>query len=278
MNELEIEARGLTFHLIADGPDDGDPLLLLHGFPQNSREWDRVAPLLHAAGLRTYALDQRGYSPGARPATVDAYALDECAADAAAVLDALDLAAVHVVGHDWGSLVAWQLAVDRPERVRTLTAVSVPHPAALAGAVGSDPDQQRRSSYVTLFRQEGKAERVLLAEDARRLRAMLTGVGEDRVDLYAAPLAEEDALTATLNWYRAMRYDELAATGPSNVPTTYVWSTGDLAVGRVAAQDCARHVTGEYRFVTLDDVSHWIPDEAPDALAGAVVARAALGT
>jgi pimeloyl-ACP methyl ester carboxylesterase len=276
MSSFQVRARGLTFDVIGGGPDDGDPLLLLHGFPQNGREWDRLTPLLHAAGLRTYALDQRGYSPGARPAGVAAYAMDECVADAAAVLDALDLPDAHLVGHDWGALVAWHLAVDRPERVRTLTAVSAPHPAALAAALSSDDDQRQRSSYVDLFRQEGKAEHVLLADGAGRLRAMLQGVGQDRVDLYAAPLREPGALTATLNWYRAMRIDTMAAVGPSTVPTTYVWSTGDAAMGRTSAQGCADHVTGDYRFVTLDEVSHWIPDEAPDALAGAVIARAAM--
>ncbi|GAB3860330.1 hypothetical protein GCM10029963_63080 [Micromonospora andamanensis] len=130
-------------------------MLLLHGFPQHSGEWDGVLPALHTAGLRSYALNQRGYSPQARPAEVEAYRLGELVADAAAVLDALGVPAAHVVGHDWGAVVGWALAATHPDRVRTLTAVSVPHPAAMAYALTHDPQQKARSAYMLLFRQPG---------------------------------------------------------------------------------------------------------------------------
>lgn len=268
----QVDARGLTFDVHTGGPPDGEPVLLLHGFPQHSGEWDGVVPALHEAGLRTYALDQRGYSPGARPAAVADYRIGECVADALAVLDALRVDAAHVVGHDWGALVAWQMAARDPRRLRSLTAVSVPHPLAMAHAMATDADQAARSSYIALFRQEGKAERVLLAEDAAALRRMLSG--SVRVQEYVAPMQEPGALTAALNWYRAMSRADLDAAGPVTVPTTYVWSDGDLAVGAVAAEACRDHVTADYRMVTLVGVSHWIPDEAPQAVAEAVLARA----
>jgi pimeloyl-ACP methyl ester carboxylesterase len=267
----QIAARGLTFDVHIGGPPDGEPVLLLHGFPQHSGEWDDVVPALHDTGLRTYALDQRGYSPGARPPAVADYRIAECVADALAVLDALRVDSAHVVGHDWGALVAWQLAARHPDRVRTLTAVSVPHPAAMAHAMATDADQRERSSYIGLFRQEGKAERVLLADDAAALRGMLSGCV--RVEEYVVPMQAPGALTAALNWYRAMSRAELGGVGPVPVPTTYVWSDRDLAVGAVAAKACGANVTGEYTFVPLAGVSHWIPDEAPQALADAVLAR-----
>jgi pimeloyl-ACP methyl ester carboxylesterase len=270
---MAITVRGLTFEVTTGGPQDGEPVLLLHGFPQHSAEWAGVVPALHAAGLRTYALDQRGYSPGARPADVSAYRLTELVADAVAVLDALGVDAVHLVGHDWGSAVAWTVAARHPDRVRTLTAVSVPHPAALGYALATDPDQQSRSAYFALFRQIGKAEQVLLADDAAALRAMLAAVGEDRVDGYLDRMLRPGALTAALNWYRAMSAREFAEVGPVSVPTTFVWSDGDIAVGRTAAESCAGQVTGDYRLVTLTGVTHWIPDQAPEALAEAVLAR-----
>ncbi|MBF9134221.1 alpha/beta hydrolase [Plantactinospora sp. S1510] len=274
---MAITVRGLTFEVTAGGPPDGEPVLLLHGFPQHSAQWSGVVPALHAAGLRTYALDQRGYSPGARPADVSAYRLTELVADAVAVLDALRVDTVHLIGHDWGSAVAWTIAARHPERVRTLTAVSVPHPAALASALASDPDQQSRSAYMALFRQAGQAEQALLADDAAALRAMLAGVGEDRVDSYLEPMLRPGALTAALNWYRAMSGRELAGIGPVSVPTTFVWSDGDIAVGRTAAEACAGQATGDYRFVALAGVTHWIPDQAPEALAGAALARIGAG-
>ncbi|NJP34790.1 alpha/beta fold hydrolase, partial [Micromonospora thermarum] len=271
---MRIDAREYTFDVRAGGPEDGPPVLLLHGFPQHGGEWDDVVPALHAAGLRTYALDQRGYSPGARPEAVEAYRLAELVADAAAVLDALGVDAAHVVGHDWGAVVGWGLAADHPDRVRTLTAVSVPHPAAMAHALEVDPQQKARSAYMVLFRQAGKAEKALLALKATGLRRMLSGVGDaDRVAAYAEPMRAPGALTGALNWYRAMSREDLAAVGAARVPTTYVWSDRDIAIGRTAAEACAGHVTGDYRFVELAGVSHWIPDEAPSPLAEAILAR-----
>ncbi|MFF0155285.1 alpha/beta fold hydrolase [Micromonospora sp. NPDC005203] len=272
---MRVDARGLTFEVTAGGPSDGVPVLLLHGFPQHSGEWDDVVPALHAAGLRTYALDQRGYSPGARPTAVADYRIPELVADVVAVLDALGLDAVHLVGHDWGAIVAWAVAAGHPDRVRTLTAVSVPHPAAMAYALSNDGQQKARSSYITLFRKPGTAERVLLAWHATALRKMLGGVGDaPRVDRYVAPMREPGALTAALNWYRAMSRADLAGVGPVAVPTTYVWSDRDVAIGHTAAEACAANVTGTYRFVRLPGVSHWIPDTAPGPLAEVILARA----
>ncbi|MEU4471125.1 alpha/beta fold hydrolase [Micromonospora sp. NPDC023888] len=272
---MRVDARGLTFEVTAGGPSDGVPVLLLHGFPQHSGEWDDVVPALHAAGLRTYALDQRGYSPGARPTAVADYRIPELVADVVAVLDALGLDAVHLVGHDWGAIVAWAVAAGHPDRVRTLTAVSVPHPAAMAYALANDGQQKARSSYISLFRKPGTAEKVLLAWHATALRKMLGAVGDAaRVDRYAAPMREPEALTAALNWYRAMSRADLAGVGPVAAPTTYVWSDRDVAIGRTAAEACAANVTGAYRFVQLTGVSHWIPDTAPGPLAEAILTRA----
>jgi pimeloyl-ACP methyl ester carboxylesterase len=267
----QVATRGLTFDVHAGGPPDGEPVLLLHGFPQHSGEWAGVVPVLHAAGLRAYGLDQRGYSPGARPAAVEDYRMAECVADALAVLDALRVDAAHVVGHDWGAVVAWHIAAQHPHRVRTLTAVSVPHPSAMSHAMATDAGQRVRSSYIVLFRMEGKAERVLLAADGAALRRMVSGTG--RADEYVAPMLVPGALTAALNWYRAMSRTDLGGIGPVAVPTTYVWSDGDPAVGATAAKACGAYVTGDYEFVPLTGVSHWIPDEAPQTLADAVLAR-----
>jgi pimeloyl-ACP methyl ester carboxylesterase len=247
-------------------------VLLLHGFPQNAAEWDQVASALHAAGRTTIAPDQRGYSPDARPAEVGAYAIGECVADVVAILDALDAPEVDLVGHDWGSIVAWHLAARHPERVRTLTAVSVPHPEAFGAAIADDPDQQERSAYFKLFRQAGKAEDVLLADCGARLRAMFDGCPPELVDAYVTPMLDRAALTGALNWYRAMTR-ETTACPAVGVPTTFVWGDRDLAIGATAAQACAAHVAADYRFVPLAGISHWVADEAPAALAEAILAR-----
>ncbi|PWW22999.1 pimeloyl-ACP methyl ester carboxylesterase [Geodermatophilus normandii] len=271
---LRIDVGDLTFDVRADGPGDGRPVLLLHGFPETSASWAAVTPRLTEAGLRTYAVDQLGYSPGARPQEVEAYALTNLAQVTADLMTQMGVPVADVVGHDWGANVAWALAAWHPDRVRSLTAVSVPHPAAFTAAFRGDPEQKERSAYIRLFWQAGKAEEVLLADDARRLRRMYgDAVDPEAVDEYVAVLSAPGALTAALNWYRAMSsatpVDDVA------VPTTYVWSDADMAIGRIAAEGCAAHVTGDYRFVELAGISHWVPEQAPDQLATAILDRVA---
>ncbi len=274
---MKVRARGLVFDVVVAGPDSGPPILLLHGFPQNSRMWGAVSERLHAAGLRTIAPDQRGYSPGARPTEVKAYELSESVADAVAILDELGVDSAHVVGHDWGASVAWMLAGRHPDRVRTLTAISVPHPRAVARALFTSVDQIRRMAYIPVFRRKDKAEALLLADDARRLRRIFNGSGMDPATVYryVAPMLAPDALTAALNWYRALRLGA-ASVGRIAVPTMYIWSDGDVAIGRSAARRCGDHVSAEYRFVQLPGVTHWIPDQVPDLVAGAVLERCGL--
>jgi pimeloyl-ACP methyl ester carboxylesterase len=267
---VRVPARGLIFDVRVGGPADGPAVLLLHGFPQHSGMWSAVVPALHRCGLRTIAPDQRGYCAGARPSDVESYRIAECVADALALLDAFGVDRAHVVGHDWGAVVGWHLASRHPDRVRTLTAISVPHPLALTAAMASDPDQQQRSAYIRLFRQEGKAEDVLLRDDAARLRAMFAPVDGEP---YVRPLLAPGALTAALNWYRAISRDDNAGLGPVACPTTYLWSDGDIAIGRTAAQACPAHVSGEYEFVALPGVSHWAPDEVPEIVAETVLRR-----
>jgi pimeloyl-ACP methyl ester carboxylesterase len=273
---MQVDVGDLLFDVRTEGPADGTPILLLHGFPETSLSWTAVMPLLATAGMRVYAPDQLGYSPGARPAEVDAYAMPNLAQVTADLMTALDLPTAHVVGHDWGANVAWTLGAWHPDRVRTLTAVSVPHPAAYTAAFRADPEQKERSAYIRLFWQEGKAEEVLLADGARRLRRMLgteaeTGIPAEAVDHYVAVLSAPGALTAALNWYRAMSSGPKV--DPVGVPTTYVWSDGDVAIGRTAAEACGDFVTGDYRFVELDGITHWIPEQAPGQLATAILAR-----
>jgi pimeloyl-ACP methyl ester carboxylesterase len=276
---LRIDVGDLTFDVRADGPDDGRPVLLLHGFPETSASWAAVTPLLTQAGLRTYAPDQLGYSPGARPGEVEAYSTPNLTQVTADLMTALEIPVADVVGHDWGANVAWALAAWHSDRVRSLTAVSVPHPAAYTAAYRADPEQKERSGYIRLFWQAGKAEDVLLADDARRLRRMLSGadgesgVPAESIEEYVAVLSAPGALTAALNWYRAMSSD--TRVDPVSVPTTYVWSDGDVAIGRTAAEACPNYVTGDYRFVALPGITHWIPEQAPEALATAILDRIA---
>lgn len=268
-----ITVGDLTFDVRTLGPDDGEPVLLLHGFPETSLSWSEVAPVLADAGLRVAAPDQRGYSPEARPPSVADYAMEHLVDDVLGLADALELDTFHLVGHDWGAAVGWAVAARHGDRLRTFTAVSVPHLAAYNTALRSDSDQQERSSYIGLLREEDKAEDVLAEDDGRRLRAMYDGkIPATHVDAYADFFHDREALTGALAWYRAMTA-ALADLPSVSVPTTYVWSDGDWAIGRASAEACADHVTGPFRFVELDGISHWIPEEAPGDLADAILQR-----
>lgn len=270
----EIPVGDLTFDVLISGPDDGIPLVALHGFPESAASWGKVTPLLTAAGYRVIAPNQRGYSAGARPEGVDAYKIEHLVADVVGLLDALGLSDAHLVGHDWGSAVAWQVAGRHPNRIRSLTAISVPHPTAFGWALREDEDQKQRSSYIGLLRQEGKAEEVLSEDNFRRLRAMFDGqIDPEFADEHIRVLSGEGALTGALNWYRAMTRD-FGDIGRTTVPTTYVWSTGDTALGRAGAERCGEFVDAPYEFVVLDGGSHWIPEERAEELAEAILARA----
>jgi pimeloyl-ACP methyl ester carboxylesterase len=268
---IAVDASGFRFTGSCSGPADGRPVLLLHGFPQTSWSWHHQLDALGEAGYRAVAIDQRGYSSGARPAETASYHIDFLVSDVLALADALGMDRFDLVGHDWGGMVAWVTGARHPQRLRTLTVVSTPHPAAFAAAIRNpEGEQQQRSSYVTVFRQEGVAETMLLGEDGSGdgLRAMFaaSGLATDDVSEFVDAMTKPGALTAALNWYRATEVDSMNDVGQIGVPTMYVWSTDDIALGREAAEATAAYVRAAYRFEVLDGVSHWVSETAPDRL------------
>jgi pimeloyl-ACP methyl ester carboxylesterase len=265
---------GLTFDVIDGGPSDGEPVVLLHGFPQDATAWNAVSPALHQAGLRTLALDQRGHSPMARPRGRSHYRLRETTRDVLALLDAAELKRAHVVGHDLGGLVAWALAAWHPDRVRTLTSISTPHPAALAKAMATS-DQALRSYYMAVFQLPVLPERLLLSGGGTPLRRMLRGGGLSREAAahYVARMQEPGALSAALGWYRGMPFGLRDRVGTVHVPTLHVWSTGDAFLGRAATEATAHYVDAPYRLEVLEGVTHWIPELAAERVAELVTAH-----
>jgi pimeloyl-ACP methyl ester carboxylesterase len=261
MDTLRIPVGPFTFDALATGPDDGELVLALHGFPESKDEWRSLLDRLGAQGYRAVAPDQRGYSPDARPPAVPDYQIRHLVDDVLGIADALGASTFHLVAHDWGALVAWHVAGRHPERLRTLSIVSTPHPRPFAAARASDPDQQQRSVYIPFFQTPDEPERALLADGAAGLRAALAEIPPDAVQAHLDVLTSPGGMTAALNWYRAWD-DELDGLGPVSVPTLYVWSTDDIAAGRVAAEATVDWVTGPYRFEVLEGRSHWLPEVA----------------
>jgi pimeloyl-ACP methyl ester carboxylesterase len=269
---MEQFRRGeLVFDVIEAGPADGAVVVLLHGFPEQNTMWQPIITRLTAQGYRCLAPRQRGYSPGARPTRRRDYRISALAQDVRTLIDASGAERVHLVGHDWGAGVAWGVAQQFPDRLLTLTAMSVPHPGAFAKALMTS--RQILASWYMYFFQLPRVPEWLLMR--RRGAFTLSALAKSRAQhapalaqSEAEAMAEPGALTAALNWYRAIPLSNPKVTTTKvTVPTMYVWSDGDTALPKKGAQLCADYVLGEYRFEVMEGVSHWIVDEQPDRMA-----------
>jgi len=269
---VELDLGGLRFDAIARGPAQGPLVLFLHGWPSFATSWTGIMAPVAAAGFRAVAVDQRGYSPGARPTAIADYVINRLLADIDGFAQALaGEARFHLVGHDWGGLIAWPYAGHHADRLASLTVLSTPHSKAFLEAIRNDTEQRRMSAYIGVFRQPGHvAEAALLGDGARKLRAIYAGkVPAQAVEANVARLSEPGALTATLNWYRAL--DNALLGSPVTTPTLFIWGDQDQALGATAAEATGKHVEGPYRFIRLEGRSHWLPEEAPDAIAEALI-------
>jgi pimeloyl-ACP methyl ester carboxylesterase len=263
---------GLVFDVDDAGPIDGTPVLLLHGFPQDSRSWGEVSALLHERGYRTIAPDQRGYSPRARPRPRRAYRRSELTKDIVELIKVADLGPVHLVGHDWGAVVAWDVAAQRPDLLRSLTALSVPHPAAFVRAMLTR-SQRRKSRYMLFFQLPWLPERELTSGKHWEHLLRASGMSSTAAARDAGRIRDRGGARGALNWYRAIVFSSARPTPAKvTVATLYVWSDGDRAIGPQGAALTPRFVAGPYTYEVLKGVSHWIPDEAPEQL-GKLLAR-----
>ncbi|WP_248489556.1 alpha/beta fold hydrolase [Tsukamurella sp. PLM1] len=273
----EFTRAGLTFPVLDSGPLDGETVVLLHGFPQTPTSWRATAELLQGKGFRTVIPTQRGYARSATPKHRWQYRSSELVADTAALLERTGPA--HLVGHDWGSSTAWLTAAAHPDLVRTLTAVSVPHPFAFLRSFLRS-DQALKSYYMYLFQIPFLPE-LLATRAPGAFRAFLrrSGMPDGAVATVVDEVVEPGLLGGGLGYYRGMPFTAARPGASSHVtrPTTYVWSTDDIALGRAGAELAGDYVDGPYRFVVLEGVSHWIPDERPAELADIIADGTALG-
>ena len=258
---MNIDRDGVTISF--DDTGDGTPVVLLHGWPDERGLWRHQVPALAAAGYRVIAPDLRGFGASSKPTDVAAYAMDRIIGDVVGVLDALGIDSAHLVGHDWGAAIAWYTATFAPDRVRSLTAISVGHPASFR-AVGLP--QREKSWYMLLFQFAGVAERWLSDDGFRNLREWSA---HPDIDAVVERLSDPAALTASLALYRAIMPPESlveprAAMPPVTVPAMGVWSTGDFALIEDGMTGSAAHVLGPWRYERVEDAGHWLQLDAPD--------------
>ena len=276
MDTQTIDVGELSFTVDMAGPADGEPVLLLHGFPETRRMWAPLVDALGAAGYRAIAPDQRGYSAGARPATIEAYATQHLLSDALGLMDALGCTRFHQVGHDWGGQLSWLLGAHHSDRLISLTVASRPHPAAFVRAMREDAAQAERSSHHRSFQDADAITRMRAAELKPLRQALETqGVPPASTREYIATLLQPGGIEGAMSWYRAgdgvgLR---IADTPPVSLPTLYVWGRNDATVGARAAELTAEYVTGPYTFVPVDEGTHFVVDQFPQLVTDIVLQR-----
>lgn len=291
---LFVRANGRRHHSIAAGPDDGEPVVLLHGFPEFWYAWRDQLAALADAGYRAIAPDLRGYNLTERPADLPAYRISALVADAVALIDALADGRAHVVGHDWGGVIAWELAAREPTAVDRLAILNAPHPGRYDRAL-RDPDQLLRSWYVGFVQLPWLPERLLTARDGAAIRRLLrtdpvdpSAFSPTDRDRYAAAFCRGSAATAALNYYRALfrgtvtgavrdaipgvdaGIDAQLSDGYVDRPTLLLWGEQDTALSPRLTEGLDEWVP-ELRIERFPDASHWLQADAPEAVNAALV-------
>lgn len=268
----DIVTNGIRLHCAIAGPPDGDLVIALHGFPEFWRGMSGVITDLARAGYRVVAPDQRGYNLSEKPEGIDAYSVDEMALDVVGLIDAMGRESAHVVGHDWGAAVAWWLALTRPERVRRLVVINVPHPSVFAREVRGNRKQLRKSWYIFAIQVPALPERLAFGRRTRqRFSRAIAGTanpGSFTPD-YLAHLreawAQPGAAQGMLNWYRASvrRRPGRLTDKRVHVPTLIIWGRKDVALSDSMVQPSA-DLCDDVRVEWFDDATHWVLHDEPE--------------
>lgn len=259
MEHHDRQAGEVRLHFVEQGR--GPLVLLLHGFPDYWYGWRHQIPVLVAAGYRVVAVDLRGYNQSERPAGIAAYKLDTLTADIVAFVRSLGpQEPLAVIGHDWGGIIAWQLAMQHPETLRSLVILNAPHPLAYSRELKRPSSQWLRSWYAMFFQLPKIPEALLAANDFALLkRALRSGPAESDEDLacYLEAFSSPGALTAALHYYRAAARYRWAPPRQVQCPTRILWGKRDPFLVPRLAEGLQRWVA-DLDVVMLDDAGHWL--------------------
>lgn len=252
------QREGLSFDVIDSGPLDGQVFVLLHGFPETNKSWQETSEILNTQGYRTFAVNQRGYSLGAQPTSRRDYRGSALLEDVNALLDIIQQP-VYLVGHDWGAVVAWDVAQRYPEKIKHLITISVPHKAAFMKAMLTS-NQLFKSYYMGLFQLPKIPE--LLFEKAPQIGLALlkdSGMTEQQLKDFQKEIVNEKRLSTALNWYRGLPFSSNKnLLKPITVPTLFIWGKHDSAIGPKGVEYNKNYVHAPYKEVIMD-ATHWIP-------------------
>jgi len=262
----DIAFNGMTFHCRVAGDAANEPVILLHGWPETSHMWIPLMERLANEGYYCIAPDQRGFSPKARPQEIAAYDIRELAQDVIRLADTLGIGNFHLVGHDWGSAIGWAVVTFHAPRIKSWTAMSVPHVRAFGDAIRSDAKQRKMSRYMAWFQWRGLPEWFLLRSNAKALKDVWRKSSPEEVQDYLTVLGNKDGLRASLNYYRAnygilKKGEGAEAFGDIATPTLFLWGKKDFAIGRTGVEGTAKFMKGSYKLVEVD-ATHWLVQEA----------------
>lgn len=270
-----IEANGLTF-AIDEAGDGDDVALFLHGFPESRFSWRYQLPLLAKLGWRAVAPDLRGYGDSDRPGGKAAYALPHLTADVAAIFDAVGARRRLLIAHDWGALIAWAFALEALRPLDGLVIMNVPHPVVFQEVMAHSWAQRRKSWYAAFFQLPWLPELALTANGARAVGQAFSGMAVDKsrfppevLDHYRANALQPGAMTAMVNYYRA-NVDELGRWRRADcrvieTPTLMIWGEEDAALG-IELTEGYDGLVSDFTLNRLPGVSHWVQQEAPEAV------------
>lgn len=297
-----IPTNGIRLHVEAAGPEDGPLVILLHGFPEFWYGWaNQIEPLAHS-GLLVAAPDMRGYGLSDKPQGIENYRKDVLAKDIVGLIDYFGRERAVIVGHDWGGVIAWHLAIYHPDRVERLVALNAPHPAAFNRALLDPSTRQMARSWYTYFFQLPKIpEFMLRAGNFAMLKRAMRAIGrpgsftrEDLrryVDAWKQPgtgvkngVAQNGgrqlpALTAMLNYYRAAVREAVQAGQKKTIeeserrvrmPTLVLWGERDPALHPILAQ-WSIEWCDDGSLVRFPEASHWIQHDEPERVANRIV-------
>ena len=271
MHHSQVQVGKVRLHLVEEGR--GPSIVLLHGFPEFWYSWRQQIPALAAAGFRVLAPDLRGYGESDRPREVSAYAAQHLVADIAGLIDRHAGGRAHVVGHDWGGVLAWRLAMLRPDLVNRLVVLNAPHPAAFGRVLRRSPRQWWRSLYMLWFQLPWLAEWSIQAGDFWLLRRAFQtqpynsqAFTPDDIRRYTEALRRPGALTAALNYYlAALRYPADLNVPPQHIsaPTLLLWGERDPYLGAELTEGLSEWVPN-LRVERIPQASHWLQNDAPE--------------
>lgn len=277
MQSQFIKVNGVKLHVVTDGPEGGTPVILLHGFPEFHYGWRGQIPALAEAGFRVIAPDQRGYNLSDKPKGVSAYNVDTLAKDVVGLFDHFGIQKARLVGHDWGAVVAWTVALNHPERLEKLTILNVPHPDVMRRFILEDKQQRKNSWYVFFFQIPFFVEWMLSKENFRNMARMLVGSGRKStftrsdIEAYKKAWSQPGALTAMLNWYRSIFRDSLKylfkkiPTRRVSVPTRILWGMNDVALSHEMAKPSAE-LCDDGELIFFEKATHWVQHDEADAV------------